>query len=366
MAITTATPGVPIDPNTHAPIKPTVGVSAIQTRIQPPTVPAILTPESMATGLLDIPSMLEVGNMEVEHAIVYGGPGTGKTTLAGLLAEFFNILWIDGDKGLSAISHNLPDSLLKRIRPIRVPDNPSTPNFAPTLLKLATGRRVEICREHGSVDCPLCKGRVEKLKYPPIVLNDLPKNWVVVVDSMTQFYASARALAYYKLNPKAAGVANPDVDEQYKGDYDFWGICWNFSDKLGNYVKDLKCQFVIISHETMAEMEDKAKRLVPVGGSSNVSAGYSKFYGTVVYANNINNKIVYSTSATNKSTVQTKSRSNVFLETEETPSLIHVFRPEQAKELLKGSYNEWYLKEGWKAPALRKEKIPQPKEILPV
>lgn len=339
------------------------GVSATNL-IRPAAIqPAkILTPADIANGFLEIPSMLETQNLETEHVIVYGGPGTGKTTLAGLLAEFYNVLWFDGDKGLSALQHNLHPELLKRIRPIRIPDNTSTPNFAPTMLKIITGRKVEICREHGSVDCPLCKGRVDKLKYPPIALNDLPKNWVVVMDSMTQFYASARAIAQYKMNPEA--LKKGDTDVEYKGDFDFWGVVWNISDKFGNYMKDIRCQFATISHETMAEMEDKRKKLVPVGGSNTVSSGYAKFFSTEVYADIQNYKVVYRSGNTSKTDVQTKSRSNVFLEYEETPSLLHVFRPEDAKEILKGSYNEWYLKEGWKPPKDRKEKPPTPKEIL--
>lgn len=344
----------------------TTGVSA-QNLIKPaPVQPTkILTPTDITNNLLQIPSMLETGENEVEHAIVYGGPGTGKTTLAALLSEFFHILWLDGDKGLSAVQNNLPPELRSRIHPIRIPDNTSSPKFAPTVLKIVTGLRVEICVEHGTHDCSLCKGRNDKPKYPTFAINQLPKDWIVICDSMTQYFASARALAQYKLNQ--AAVKAGELDVLYKGDYDYWGICWNYSDMLGNYVKDLLCQFVMISHETMAKAADSKEKLVPIGGTKTVSAGHAKWYSTEVYSEVINNKIVFHSSVTSKPGVQTKSRSNVFLETAETPSLLHVFRPGEAEEILKGSFNEWYLQEGWKNPKDRKKKDgPKPKEILPL
>jgi hypothetical protein len=334
-----------------------------------PVPQKILTSADLSASLQLIPSMLEIVDNGGLHSILYGGPGTGKTTLAGLLAEFYHVLWFDGDKGLSALTHNLAPELLSRIHPIRILDNPHSPNFVPTMLKVVTGLQIVICREHGSVDCPLCTGRPDKLKYPPIALRLLGKDWIVVMDSMTQFYASARAMAYYKLHPKEAGKG---IDVTYKGDYDYWGICWNICDTFGNYMKDLACNFVTISHETMAEMENNFKRLVPIGGSSNVSAGYGKWFDNIVYADNVNNKIVYFSKATAKSNVQTKSRSNVFLENEETPSLLHVYDATHAHERLKDSYSEWYLRYGWKAPKDRKDSTgkaapppPKPKELLP-
>lgn len=327
-------------------------------------VPAqkIITPEEMTAGLLSLPNMMETQLDEVEHVIVYGEPGNGKTTIAGLLSEFFNILWLDGDKGLTALKYNLHPEMLKRIVPIRIPDNTQYPIMVSTILRLLRGTATTICLEHGATDCVVCRNNKEA-KVVNIALNQLPKSWIVVMDSQTQFYASVLAFSYYKDTGKAPGT---DVPEEYRGNWDYRGIAYNCCDKFGNYMKDLRCQWVSISHELMSTQEDNTNKIVPVAGSANISASYGKWFGTMVHAKKANGKLNYSTSTTYSNLVQTKSRSNVQLEKKETPSLLHVFRPGEAEALLKGSYNEWYLKEGFKDIKDRVQKVPPtPKGILP-
>lgn len=328
-----------------------------------PNPTTILTPQDMAAGLLSLPSLAESKIDETDHVIIYGEPGSGKTTLAGLLSEFYNILWFDGDKGLTALKHNLHPDMLKRIIPIRILDNSSTPNFCMTMLKVITGKPYKICIGHGIVDCPICL--VAKTPFASIELNKLPKNWVAVMDSQTQFWTSTMAFAYYKDTGKNLGQ---DVPEDYKGQFDYWGIARNIVEKFGNYLKDLPCKFVSISHESLEEMENNTKKLVPIGGSSNANKSYAKYFGTEVNAKIINNKHTFYTSTTATIGVQTKSRANIALELKTVPSLLHVFNPDIADEQLKGSYSEWYFKEGWKPKEKRDVKIliPNPKEILSI
>lgn len=326
-----------------------------------PVAKKILSPEELVESFTSIPDLMEADIDETEHIIIYGDPGTGKTCLAGLLSEFYNILWFDGDKGLKALKNNLHPEMLRRIRPIRIPDSTMYPTMVSTMLKVVTGRQVKICMEHGEADCIICE-RNPEAKQVTVALNNMPANWIAVMDSQTQFVESAKAKIYYKLNPSKAG--KEDVDDFWRGTGDevfaYWGALKNITDKFGNYVKDLKCAFITISHNTLVEMEDKRKTLVPVAGSDKSSGTYAKYFGTEILAKINNNKHSFISSSTYQSGVQTKSRANVALEKEETPSLIHVLRPKDAKELLKGSYNEWFFAD----PKKRSPTPPTPKGVL--
>lgn len=325
----------------------------------------VIPQKSIEESLMEIPSLLQVGADEKEHIILYGETGTGKTTLAALLSEHFHVLWFDGDKGLTAAINNCHPEMLKRIHPIKIPDNTDWPIMCNTMLKAVRGTKTTICIEHGIVDCNICKQGQKPVAT--IELNNLPKNWVAVMDSQTQFYASVLAFSYYKDTKTAFGTGVP---YDYRGNWDFRGIAYQMCDMFGNYVKDLDCQWVSISHEVVTEMDDDiTKKVVPVAGSRNISSNYGKWFGSQVYAKRANNKHNFFSSSLYSSTVQTKSRSNVVLEAKSTPSLLHIFRPQEAEALLKGSYTEWWLSEGYKDISKRtkgKEQAPKPKEILSI
>lgn len=352
---------------TDSPILP----KAVAPPPKPTPVPTkVWTTEELQNEILRVPTLQESKNDETEHVVLYGAPGTAKTTQAGLLAEFYNILWFDGDKGLTALINNLPEELTKRIRVIRIPDSTMYPVMVGTMLKVITGRRVKLCFEHGLVDCPVCGGKPEL--NANIALNHLPKNWIVVMDSQTQFVASALALAGHKVFGIKQGE---ELDffrrfEKEEG-YAYWGGAKNVVETFGNYVKDLECWFVSIAHETQI---DKAKtgeggvgkEIVPVSGSDNSSRSYIKYYGTCVHCYKENNRIKFLSSVTGSNTVQAKSRTGIYLENKPTPALLHIFNPKEAEQLLKGSFTEWYLEEGWKDPKDRKRPAPKPKEILPL
>jgi hypothetical protein len=329
--------------------------------IAKPSPTTVITPDEMAAGLMAMPSLHETVIDEVDHVIVYGEPGSGKTTLAGLLSEFFNILWFDGDKGLTALKHNLHPYLLKRIIPVRILDNTSTPNFCMTMLHIITGKLKKVCVDHGIVDCMICIPKQRPLMN--IQLNKLPKNWIAITDSHTQFYASTLAFAYYKETGKNVGT---DTADDYKGNFDYWGIARNIVEKYGNYLKDLPCKYVSISHESLEDMENNFKKLVPVGGSSNANKNYAKYFGSEIHARIVNGKHTFYSSTTANASIQTKSRSNIALELKAVPSLLHIFEPDIADEQLKGSYTEWYFQEGHKPKEKRNPKIlmPTPKEVL--
>lgn len=302
---------------------------------KPVLAPAkILTQEDIASSLMSIPSLIETSDDEYEHACIYGDAGMGKTLAVCLLSEFYHIIYFDGDKGLKTAIRTLPPEMQSRIHPIRIPDNTSNPMFYGTMLKVITGRQIKLCVGHGIVDCPICA--ISGGQTVTIALNKLPKNWIAGMDSITQFVASACAA----INKKATGKS--DTVDEFKFTFDEWGVLRQITEKFGNYLKDLECQFFSVSHTLLTKTEDeKSSKVVPIGGTENASRAFAKYFSTVVNCRIVNNKHVYATSSTYNAGVTTKSRSNVKLESEKIPSLLHLLRPD-ANELLKGSWNEQF------------------------
>lgn len=312
----------------------------------------ILTSEEIETNLLSIPNLVETKDDEYEHACVYGDAGMGKTLAICLLSEFYNILYFDGDKGLKTAIRTLPIELQQRIRPIRIPDNTANPMFYATMLKVITGRQVSFCTEHGIIDCPICRGTNGKIVT--VALNKLPANWIAGMDSVTQFVTSACSAINKKANNNSA-----DTNDAFKFTFDEWGVLRQITEKFGNYLKDLECNFFTVSHTLLTATEDeKNKKIVPIGGTENASRAFAKYFSTVVNCRVVNNKHVYATSSTYNGQVTTKSRSNVKLESEKIPSLLHLLRAD-ANELLKGSWNEWFFSDQTKPQ-------PKPKGVLPI
>lgn len=313
-----------------------------------------ITPTSTVQAAIDaykIPTLLDTEDKEFEHCVIHGDSETGKTLQLCMLSEFYNVLVFDGDKGLKTAIRTLPQEMQKRIRPIRIPDNTSNPIYWNTILKVITGLPTEICIEHGIHDCKMCF--MNQKPVAKIHLNKLPSNWVVGMDSVTQFVASAINSINKTANPKAA-----DTVDTFKFQFDEWGVLRQITEKFGNYVKDLQCNFVAISHSTLVKTEDlSTMKLVPIGGTDNASRNFAKNFSSCVYAKIMNNRHVYVSSSTAGSNVQTGTRSHVKLETMETPALLHIFRKDAA-QLLKGSWTEWFFKGGVGV-------APQVKPLLP-
>jgi hypothetical protein len=178
---------------------------------------------------------------------------------------------------LTAAINNCHPEMLKRIHVVKIPDNTDYPIMCSTVLRLVKGTLQKLCMTHGTTDCVIC-AQTPGAKIIPVELNKLPKNWVVVLDSQTQFYASVLAFAYYKDTGK---ISRSGVPDDYKGDWDYRGIAYQMCDMFGNYMKDLKCQWVSISHEVVTEMDDEVtKKIVPIGGSRNISSNYGKWFGS--------------------------------------------------------------------------------------
>ena len=97
---------------------------------------------------------------QTHRCIIYGGPKVGKTELAGKLAEFYKLIWVDMENGHETLL-KFPEAWQANIELIDLPDTRSYPIAIETVLKMVKGK-VSICEEHGKVGCSICKRKVSE------------------------------------------------------------------------------------------------------------------------------------------------------------------------------------------------------------
>lgn len=254
--------------------------------------------------------LTQAKHTEVHRVCLYGPPKGGKTELAGRLAEHYNVLWFDLENGHNTL-FKLPTEWQERIELVHIPDSKEFPIAVETMLKVVSGKKVKICEDHGKVSCPLCITKPQT----EVELNSLDGSWVVVIDSGTQFTASAIA---------HITKGQPDT---YKMDFDDWGNLKVLCEKLGSQMQVAPYNLVFITHEEEVELEDKTKKIVPVLGSSKSSRNTAKYFDHVVYCGVRNKKHIVGSSTTYSMGMMTGSRNDIALEagTAERPSLLDIF-----------------------------------------
>lgn len=257
--------------------------------------------------------------------LIYGGPKTGKSLLAGKLAEYYNLIWFDLENGHETL-FQLPAAWQERIEIISLPDTRAYPVAIETCLKVVKSK-CSICEEHGKVSCMICKkeesqmmkvdpncGAHKKL-FVDVDINNLDHKHVVVFDSMTQLTNSA-----------IAHITKGEPDD-YKLNYDDWGYLGKLMDIFLSHIQQAGYNVVVISHETEAETEGKKKTLVPVAGTRNFSRNAAKYFDHVIYAERKNKKHVFSSDTTYATNILTGSRTSARLEDSAEPSLLTIFHP---------------------------------------
>lgn len=281
-----------------------------------------------------MPKLTSFKSSSAHRCIIYGAPKAGKSLLAGKLAEYYNIIWVDMENGHEVL-FQLPEAWQERINLIHLRDTRSYPIGIETCLKMVKGP-VEICHEHGKCSCMLCKkaeckaaegqlpeelSSIHESYFSSVDLNALDNNCVVVFDSLTQLTNSA--IAHMTKN-------KPD---DYKLDWDDWGNLGKLLDVFLSHIQQADYNVIVISHETEAETEGKKKTLVPVGGTRNFSRNVAKYFDHVIYAERKNRKHVFASSTTYATTILSGSRTNVALESAENEeaSLLQIFKPELYK-----------------------------------
>lgn len=243
-----------------------------------------------------------------QKILVFGPPKVGKTQLVGQLAAKYNLIWFDLENGFETLL-KLPTEYKDRVELIRIPDSKVFPIAVETMLKVFAGVPVEICDEHGKVNCAICKK--DSKPTTKFSLKDVPSDTIVVVDSLTQFTISA--------------IANitRNQPEDYKMQFDDWGNLRAIVEKLLSCIQTAPCKVVAITHEEEVEMEDGRKKIVPVCGSSKSSRNTAKFFGHVVYCEVKNKTHIAASSTTYANNIVTGSRTDVDLQA--GSSLLSIF-----------------------------------------
>jgi len=251
-----------------------------------------------------VANLNDIKTAAFQKILIYGPAKTGKSALAGTVAEFFNVTYNDGEDGVKTLKQ-LPEDWRKRIDVSQYPDTAEYPIFVESVLKILKGGAVEICDRHGKGDCMLCKAN----KAPGVKqhVNAADPNRVYVIDSMTQFRASAIWKRY-------ASAYKGKEPEDVKFEWDDWHWLKYVNEKFGSYVQAARGHIIVITHEEMVEMEDKRKQIVPVAGTENTNKTFARYFDHVIYTTKRNNRVSYLSKATSTNEATSGSRVSFSLE----------------------------------------------------
>ena len=251
------------------------------------------------------------------HILLYGAPKSGKTAAAGQLARKFKLHDFDLEDSVKTLLNPaiLPPEFRKNINLFRIPDTQTSPMAIETMLKVLKPGKSVVCYEHGKVSCPVCMKNPDAKKSEIDISKLSVTEDIVLIDSWSQLVASAGN--YIMRN----AIAKDDFDA--KMGWDEYGKQGRILERIGSFIQTAPCNIVVISHEIMVEMEDKTKKIVPVGGTSNASKEFAKYFDEVVYCETINRKHRLTSSTTGKSGVLAGSRAGI--ELAEGDSLLKFF-----------------------------------------
>ncbi len=244
--------------------------------------------------------------------LIYGPSKSGKTRLAATSAQvprIKKVVWLDIENGSATLSNmGLTEAELDKIQLIKVSDTRDNPRAVETTLKMLTSKTaLKICDQHGTVDCKVCTG-----DYPHemFLLSDLTKEDVLVIDSGSQLATSA-------MNASMRG--RPATAKAEFDDYGFQGKL--LSDALLVIQQAANTNFIVITHELLAEGEDGIEKIYPLMGTRSFSSNVPKYFGTVIHTHIKMAKHTAASTSTYKSNLVTGSRTNLNLEKEAVLSM---------------------------------------------
>jgi hypothetical protein len=216
------------------------------------------------------------------HLLVYGPPKSGKTAAVGKLAKRFKLRWFDNEDSIKTLANGelFDPSWRNNVDLVRIPDKQTYPMAIETMLKVIKYGPIAICHLHGKMRCPVCKENITSFVMDP----DKPEtdSVIYVLDSYSQLVNSA--LNYI--------MKDSVVKENYdaKPGWDEWGKLRRILERIDSSLQSSPFNWVIISHEMMTEMEDKNKKIVPIGGTENASKVFGRYFDEIIYCEIVNSK----------------------------------------------------------------------------
>lgn len=245
------------------------------------------------------------------HILVYGPPKSGKTVAVGRLAEKLRLKVVDLEDSIKSLANPevFKPEWANNVEVFSIPDKQTYPMGIETILKILKGTKTDVCHLHGKASCPqpACK---QPGAFSSIDLSAFTQDDVLVIESYSQLAESA--MNYIMRD----AIAKDNFDA--KAGWDEYGKQGRILERIGSTIQVAPYNVIVTSHELMIEMEDGTKKIVPIGGTSNASKVFAKYFDDVVYCEVVNKKHRLISSTTAKPNVLAGSRAGKVLGPEDT------------------------------------------------
>ena len=245
----------------------------------------------------------------VHKSILYGAPKSGKTAAVGLLAKHYNLIWFDGEGGVTTLLNpdlKLSSVDLSHVELVQSKDLPHLPLYAELCNEVVKWKMVSACNEHGKLNCPLCKK--DNKDFTTIDFSKLDDSYIIVFDSLTQLSNSVMNMA--KLS---RGVIASKLSDT-KAEWDDYGKQGAWLDNFLSAIQNAPFNVIVISHEQGIEQEDGTEKLQPVGGTRNFSRNIPRYFDHVIRCEVKNKKHIGASSTLYSGKVLAGSRTGVVTE----------------------------------------------------
>lgn len=251
----------------------------------------------------------------VHKSILYGPPKSGKTAAVGLLAKHYNLLWFDGEKGVTTLLNpelKLSQENLSHVELVQTMDLPHLPLYAELCSEVVKWKVLSACHEHGKLKCPVCTK--DNKPFTAIDFSKLDDSWIVVFDSLTQLSQSVMNMIKTNRGVVAAKLA------ETKSEWDDYGKQGAWLDNFLSAIQNAPFNIIVISHEQGIEQEDGTEKLQPVGGTRNFSRNVPRYFDHVIRCEIKNRKHIGASSTLYSGKVLAGSRTGVITEKHEDAS----------------------------------------------
>lgn len=280
-----------------------------------------------------------------QKALVYGMSGSGKSLLAGQLAEptdnhpGFKLIWFDFENG-SDVLYQLSPEAQRNITLITVRDYPTDQQAVKVAYEFAKRKPFKVCVNHGIMGCVTCKtDRSGTAEWDHFDYNKVTDpNTIVVFDSSTQIVSSC--MTYITRNETFDKLG--EIDKDSKKEWGHYNAQKQILESIWSSVQAAPFKMVVIAHELELNKEDgknaNAKTNQPVGGTSNQSKEFQKYFSHTVHVRLRNNKHSTMSSTTGDLGSVGKSRFNIDVKPEKGLKELFLFDPRKGVKTLEENH----------------------------